>query len=33
MTEATGNGPAAAGPIAQMICRVDIASSSLVFDS
>jgi len=32
MREATGAGPAAAGPIAQMVCRVDIASSSLVFD-
>jgi hypothetical protein len=32
MREATGAGLAAARPIAQMVCRVDIASSSFVFD-
>jgi hypothetical protein len=30
---ATGAGLTAARPIAQMVCRVDIASVSLVFDS
>ena len=33
MREATGAGPAAAGPIAQMVCRVDICLVALVSTS
>ena len=32
MREATGAGLVAARPIAQMVCRVDIALVTLVFD-
>jgi hypothetical protein len=33
MREATGASLAPARPIAQIVCRVDIASSSLVFEN